>query len=386
MPGRAWQGGPMRTHRLVGIALIAVLLSAVGVLVDQRLGGSDATRSVLVAWTPGGLPDGFAATVSRLEAVTAASVVRGNIVGLVASWDADGRPVDQPTPGMTIPLDALAVDPREHVTVVGRAQPLAGLDQGEALLGESSARLRGLGPGASLELSTGQRVTVADVVPDDLVAHAEIVLPAPAPGVVRERFVRLVHTGSRADMEAAIRAVAAGEAVAVHAPGEQRALRHGGGLPAQVTLKQRFGEFAYRPAGGRAVVQDDAWVDAHVEVARVPVLGEVACHRAILPALRGAMTELVDADLAWLVDPSDYAGCYAPRLIRPGAALSRHAWGVAVDLNATTNAYGEPPTMDLRVVEIMARWGFTWGGGWLVPDGMHFEYVTEPAEGASSDR
>jgi hypothetical protein len=30
----------------------------------------------------------------------------------------------------------------------------------------------------------------------------------------------------------------------------------------------------------------------------------------------------------------------------------------------------------------MERWGFTWGGRWLVPDPAHFEYL-RPAAGAA---
>ena len=32
------------------------------------------------------------------------------------------------------------------------------------------------------------------------------------------------------------------------------------------------------------------------------------------------------------------------------------------------------PTMDPRIAKIFQRWGFLWGGTWLVPDGSHFEY------------
>jgi hypothetical protein len=28
----------------------------------------------------------------------------------------------------------------------------------------------------------------------------------------------------------------------------------------------------------------------------------------------------------------------------------------------------------------MERWGFTWGGRWLVPDPAHFEWVRAPAD------
>ena len=31
------------------------------------------------------------------------------------------------------------------------------------------------------------------------------------------------------------------------------------------------------------------------------------------------------------------------------------------------------------MVKIFEQWGFTWGGQWLVPDGMHFEFVRFPS-------
>jgi hypothetical protein len=33
--------------------------------------------------------------------------------------------------------------------------------------------------------------------------------------------------------------------------------------------------------------------------------------------------------------------------------------------------------MDPRLIEIMERWGLAWGGRWIVPDGMHFEYLRD---------
>ena len=54
---------------------------------------------------------------------------------------------------------------------------------------------------------------------------------------------------------------------------------------------------------------------------------------------------------------------------------SLHAWGLAVDLNASRNPQGSPPHQDLRLVHVMERHGFSWGGRWpTVPDGMHFEF------------
>jgi hypothetical protein len=34
--------------------------------------------------------------------------------------------------------------------------------------------------------------------------------------------------------------------------------------------------------------------------------------------------------------------------------------------------------MPREIVQIMERNGFTWGGRWLVPDGMHFEWARFP--------
>ncbi len=58
-------------------------------------------------------------------------------------------------------------------------------------------------------------------------------------------------------------------------------------------------------------------------------------------------------------------------------AVSRHAWGLAIDLNAAANPYGERSTQDRRLVEVMERNGFAWGGRWATPDAMHFEYMGE---------
>jgi hypothetical protein len=38
--------------------------------------------------------------------------------------------------------------------------------------------------------------------------------------------------------------------------------------------------------------------------------------------------------------------------------------------------------MNSRVVKIFERWGFDWGGKFLIPDGMHFEYRTPPPANA----
>ena len=103
----------------------------------------------------------------------------------------------------------------------------------------------------------------------------------------------------------------------------------------------------------------------------------------MIPALRQALEELERRGLQRLVDRGDYAGCFAAKDIPTTGGVSRHAWGLAIDLNAAANPYGQPSAQDPRLVRVMERHGFAWGGRWPTPDAMHFEYVgPEPDAGA----
>jgi hypothetical protein len=141
-------------------------------------------------------------------------------------------------------------------------------------------------------------------------------------------------------------------------------------------LKARFGEPAVRlPYGDDWITLDPGFRDRYLRSGTVPILGSVTCHRAMLPRLRAALAELERRGLGRLVDAGDYAGCYAPRRISPDGALSLHAWGLAVDLNASSNPFGGRSRQDPRLVRTMQRHGFSWGGDWPTrPDPMHFEF------------
>lgn len=343
-------------------------------------------QRVLLVWTAEELPPALADRVRALPGVRQVTAVAGDRVDLVGSTAADGAPVDDLAPGWAVPLDALAIDPAGYAAFVPpSARPaVAGLRAGEALLSATSARLRGVGPGATLSLAGGTTLTVTAVLDDTLLGAAEVVLPAAAAagsGVTTARFLLVAYAGDRVATEAAIRA-AAPAGVRVRGPGETPYLRHGDAVLPQALIKERFGEFAYRPpgAGERVFVQDPAWERAHVVAAEVPILGRVRCHRGVIGALEGALGELAGSGLAALVDRAGYAGCHHPRLIAPGGGVSRHAWGVALDLNAADNPTGTGSSPDPRLVEVMERWGFTWGGFWLHPDPAHFEYVAPPDE------
>jgi hypothetical protein len=120
---------------------------------------------------------------------------------------------------------------------------------------------------------------------------------------------------------------------------------------------------------------DKEWVKQNITTAQVPIIGEVTCHRVMIPRLFAALAEIEQQGLAELIRPGDYGGCYVPRFIdrNPDLPLSMHAFGLAADLNVSTNLLGSEGDMDPRVVAIFEKWGFTWGGVWDRPDPMHFE-------------
>jgi hypothetical protein len=134
-----------------------------------------------------------------------------------------------------------------------------------------------------------------------------------------------------------------------------------------------FGAFSYRYFPDGTIQPDAAWVSANIVSASVPILGRVRCHRLMVPQLRGALQDVVQAGLSSSLHT--YDGCYVPRFIErdPSHAISLHTWGIAIDLDAATNYRGITGTMDPRVVAIFKRWGFRWGGDWTYTDPMHFE-------------
>jgi hypothetical protein len=150
-----------------------------------------------------------------------------------------------------------------------------------------------------------------------------------------------------------------------------------------VLLKALFGEFAARTLKGQPgyIEVDPEWRRTHLATTRIPLLGPVTCHRGIVPQLRRAMAELRSAGLGRLI--RTFNGCFVPRFISrdPTAMLSHHTWGIAFDMNLVGNYYGDPPHQDRRLVATLERWGFLWGGLFVVPDGNHFEYRRSPAAG-----
>jgi hypothetical protein len=333
----------------------------------------------LLVWTSGGLPAGVAEVIAALPGVEAVALVQGGEASLTATWLADGSPVDRFDDGWTVPLDVLAVEPSSLAPFLdaGPSATVAALGPGEALLTETSAVLRRLGPGSTVHLAPDTTLRVAGIVDDRSGAGAELLVhteDAARLGVARDRYVLIRHDGRREELQQALAGgPLAHRTIRFRSPAETDFLRHGDAVAPQALVKAALGEFAIRPGPGRSVEIDPRWVEAAITTETVPILGEVTCHREVIARLQAAMTELSEANLDHLVDPAGFAGCYAPRRVSPEEPMSRHAWGAAVDLNVGANPRGTFSTQDPRLVEAMRSNGFTWGGTWLVPDPAHYE-------------
>ena len=79
-----------------------------------------------------------------------------------------------------------------------------------------------------------------------------------------------------------------------------------------------LGAFSYRYFADGTIEPDARWVRDNIRTEVVPVMGRVTCHRLMLPQLRGALQEVVDAGLASTL--KTYDGCYVPRFIERNPA------------------------------------------------------------------
>ena len=351
------------------------------------LAGARATEipPAYLAWRTGGLPTGLGPKLSRLPGVEHAVVVAGDTAWMVRSAHAGGAVVDRPPSPFRIPIDAFATKGPElapFLPVAQRTAVVRALARGRGVLGHSSASLRRLGVGDRMIFDGGRRITVGAVVPDAVASWSELLVSRETGarlGIRTPRFALLQMSGrpSASALSSRIRRLTGpGYPIRVRAPGHARFRRHADAVWPQVLMKLGFGEFVARPYPGRPgyLQMGGTFGHRHLASRRVPLLGTTTCNRAVFGPLIAAMNELRHRGLAGLIH--GYAGCFASRTVmrRPNAAPSHHAWGAAVDINAAQNPYGARPRQDPRLVAVMRRNGFTWGGTWTVPDGMHFEY------------
>jgi hypothetical protein len=340
----------------------------------------------LLAWTPGGLPPGYASAVRDLDTVRAVVSVKSG-VGWLSAWrDRDGA-LRTPAKGLRFPLEIAAANLSDYlafVPPVDRAE-FAELAEGQAIMGRTGAEIRDIGPGGVLRFGSIS-LTVRTVVDDELIGAHEVFVSTRTGERLGIFIPRYLLVAPRGEVQAPAverglrRVLPVSTRLRVRAPGETPVFRHGDAVLPPVRLKELFGEFGGVPNADGTIDADPKWVRANIRRVQLPILGSTSCHRLILPALRAVLQELARRGLDDLLDPGDFGGCFFPRFanLKTLSGISHHSWGVAVDVNVSQNPLGAEPRLDRRVVDVFERWGFTWGGRWLVPDAMHFEFLRFP--------
>jgi Putative zinc-finger len=374
----ALEPSPTRRHRrgraLVGIVAATATVAAAAVFVTQsplRVNVSTSKpvvvpelqapngQSLLLAWTSSGLPGQALELTRALVGVTGVTEVRGDELRLTGEHDASGRPMLTLPTGAAIPIDALAIDPVAYSRdLPGRAVSLVrSLPRDGALLGATSARLRGIGVGGSLTFDA-TTVRVTGVVADSLVGAAEVIVPEDSPlAVATPRFLLVAYHGDRSDLEDAI-GHALHRPVRFRAPGETPYLRQGDAVLPQALVKVRFGEFWYRVDARGELTIDPRWVARNIVTIDVPGLGRLRVNRRVAEPLRGALASIGTHETV-------AASAFAPQMISAGLGLSRHTWGIGLTLTDHRQ----------HTIAVMAAAGFRWGGLWLDRSPDYYEWV-----------
>lgn len=146
-----------------------------------------------------------------------------------------------------------------------------------------------------------------------------------------------------------------------------------GGLPDGEPILGPFGTYF-----GRSISQ----VRASLVPWTVPGSGgrTVLVHRAMLPSLEQVRSGLAAEAAIGRTYQITSAGAFVPRSIRGSHRISRHALGLAIDLNPASNPQRSDGTlitdMPAWFVDVWRNAGFCWGGDWEnSKDPMHFSWM-----------
>ena len=144
-----------------------------------------------------------------------------------------------------------------------------------------------------------------------------------------------------------------------------------------VDLERIFGAFSYTEIAGSAdITVDPKWIRTNIVGVELEGYHKtIWLHKLLQSALQDAWNGAITAC-------PDYAVCRVAslstrhKLHNVNKPLSMHSWGIAIDINPATNAYGTQGDIPAEFVQAFKDVGFSWGGDWKTPDPMHFQYAS----------
>lgn len=319
-------------------------------------------------------------------------MVRFPTVGLTAQVR-DGVDILRLGDGWRIPM-ATMIAPTEFLRAVGGDVLVKAAGPGKVLMGERSATVRGARVGDVLTLRDikfrKREFVVGAIVPNDFVDFGDLFITSESASVLGGISISRITITGISTPKAVLNALATKGFVINNSLRLRTSWdrQNPDGTLGTSSVKKLLGEFAFRPTGGAGIQIETTWLYRNILFShRFTSVGlRNNCHKAVVGAIEGALKDVKAAGLSKKIDLQNsnrYGGCYVARYNRLAGtfgAPSRHAYGMAVDINTTTNAQGAIPQMDCRVVRIFRKWGFAWGGNFWPLDGMHFEYVGEPRD------
>ena len=301
-----------------------------------------------------------------------------------------GKDVFRLGEGWRIPM-ATMVASSMYVRATGGDAMEEVVASGQVLMGETAAKVRGAQVGDVLILRDRKfwmhPFTVGAIVADEFVNSGDLFMSISAAASLGEMPVsRIAVTDivSPASVLSGLRkkGITIGTEYRLRTSWDRN---NPDGTLGTATVKKLLGEFSYRPTVGSSILVADSWTSRNIawKMRYADIKLGNNCHRVVVDAIQGALTEIRNAGLSRFIDTRNsnrYGGCFVGRYNRLAGnfgAPSRHAWGMAIDINTNTNPQGGVPQMNCAVVRIFRKWGFAWGGNFWPADGMHFEYVGE---------
>lgn len=400
----------MRISRFApAAALLAVVLALPLVATALPIGGNGATvtdvaerlpaveEDVVTVYNSGSLESDVESNAFRAAFESGADAAIGGSASIgMTAVRRGGATVQAAAPGWAYPMGTTVL-PKDPIGRLMGNEVSGVLSDQTVVMSALTASLRGAQAGDTISLTAtwGGQVTyeIGAIVADEITGGTELLMtPEAAARVGLQRKSRVVLWGFDS-RDAVDDALADNGLISTSI----RVRRSWDPFDPDFTIgmartKEALGEFAFRVNGNGSVSIDSGWKNANITSGSIGGLSLVTgCHKTVRVSLQNAMNEVIAAGLANTINythANTAGGCYLARFNRLSTNssigfLSRHTWGMAIDTNTIGSCQGcAPPDFATNpggcdTVRIFRKHGFSWGGNFLRPDGMHFEWVGE---------
>lgn len=321
-----------------------------------------------------------------------AHVVKFPTISLTAQTR-EGKDLFRLGDGWRIPM-ATMVAPTAYVRATAGDAMAEIVARGDVVMGETAALVREARVGDVLTLRDRKfRIhpfRIGAIVADEFVDFGDLLMSIDSAAALGEMTVARIAVTNIVSPNAVLtglkrRGIAIGKKYRLRTSWDRK---NPDGTLGTATAKKLLGEFSYRPTTGSSILVAGAWTTRNIvwKLRYSDIKLRNNCHRLVAGAIQSALTEIKKSGLSRFIDVRNsnrFGGCFVGRYNRLAgnfAAPSRHAWGIAFDINTDTNPQGGVPLLNCDVVRIFRKWGFAWGGNFWPADGMHFEYVGEPRD------